>query len=96
MFSLLNTLVKIGFGTTVCVVGSAAVFTYVTKPTNESFNNFATKDKGVIEKTLLNGILNHVVKPSFDDYVFFKIATLPGGKDMKFIGIVHNWLPLRK
>jgi hypothetical protein len=99
MFSLLNTVIKIGFQTTVVVVSGTATYAYLTKPTNESFNNAFTKDKSFIKRSVINGVLDYVVKPSFEDYVFFKIATLPGlpgEKDLTFIGGNNKWYPLNE
>ena len=98
MLNLFSTLLNIGFKTSVLIVGGTLTFTYLTKPSNESFNKTFTEGGGFMEKFAINAALDYVVKPTFDDYVFFKIATLPSNpsnssnsKNAKFIGVANNW-----
>jgi hypothetical protein len=74
----------------------AVSFTYLTKPTNESLGQQLAKDAPLGTQTVIEKSINNL--STYEDYVCFKIATIPiekAGADGKYFGFVHKWYPIR-
>jgi hypothetical protein len=82
-------LTKILKGVTIftCGIGSCA---YLTKPSNDSFAIQVTRNENIVQRVLIIEALKYCVK--YDDYIFFKKATVTFADDMsEHYGAFNNW-----
>ena len=92
MARIIGKVFKYGLGFSVIGAGVGSVFLHQTKPSDESFNNFITKDGEPIDKMVIDIALATIIKPTFKDWVIFKTATISDKKqDIVYIGAVNNW-----
>jgi hypothetical protein len=87
MGSLISTMIRYGFYSTVLVVGGILCFARATLPENSSFS--------LADGTVVGKVTGALAKRAFTfkDFWFFKLAILD--QKMAYIGIFQTWVPLR-
>ncbi len=77
-----------------CSIAGIGTAAYLTKPSNDSFAKQVTLKQDVMTKVITTEIINYFA--IFDDYVFFKVVTLPSGDEkeepVRCIGVFNTWL----
>lgn len=96
MFNFISTVISTSFKATVCVSAAVVGFTYLTKPTDQSFSAAVSRDAPLGTQTVAKVFLSNIAE--IDDYVCFKLAKFPSenGNRIQYIGIVNQWIPLKK
>ena len=89
-------MISTSFKATACVSAAAIGFTYLTKPTDQSFSSIISRDAPLGTQTVAKVFLSNIAE--IDDYVCFKLAKFPSenGNPIHYIGIVNQWIPLKK
>lgn len=108
-FSLMGSVIKYSFYTTVFGVVGIGGIAWYTKPIDADFHTFLRKyiqdniekdrkSTGIIGQVFASGITAVATKIStvdIKDCVFFKFVTVRiGDKQMRFIGAVNNWFAM--
>jgi hypothetical protein len=108
LFNFVGAVFKYTFWTGVTIVAGGLAVSFLTKPTDDSFNNFL-KDrfKDTIGTPLENkdpviGLIKNiaatfvptVVDFKINDYVLVKIAHVKTGKEAYYVGTFNNWFLL--
>lgn len=87
--SFIIDLLNLGFKVTVTTIVGVGLFTFLTKPTNDSFGEYGASQAPTGTQTISKYTINSMSK--IDDYVFFKLAMM---HHHYYLGVAHHWIAL--
>jgi len=91
---IISTIIKYSFYGAVLGIGAGSFFLHKTLPSNESFDQYISKDKSWGVSWAAYIATKTVLVPQFKSYLLFKTAELTiGNKRDIWIGIANNWYP---